>query len=343
MSSPYSSLPDRAFWKKAVSQRDALDPGDLYRPKFRIPADARVMTAGSCFAQHIGSALRQAGLNIIDTEPVPALVPDEIARAMGFRQFSARYGNIYTAAQLEQLLREARGALKPADPVWERDGRFFDAQRPSMEPGGFATPDEVLRHRRHHLGRIAKAMKAANLLIFTFGLTEAWTDRDSGTVYPTAPGTVCGSYDPDRHVFVNYDYVQVMQSFLNAREILRRMTPDIRFVITVSPVPLTATASDQHIEAANSYSKSVLRAVCGRLAQMHDDIDYFPSYEIITSLNNRGVYYAANKRNVTPAGVAQAMAMFLTAHGLGQRAAGAAPGGPDDPHCDDALLEAFAK
>lgn len=341
MASPYSHLPPRAFWKTGVSQRAPLDPGDLYRPKFRIPADARVMTAGSCFAQHIGQALRSANLNIIDTEPLPKFISDDAARAMGFRQFSARYGNIYTTSQLVQLFREARGK-KLAEPVWQRQGRFFDAQRPAIEPEGFDTAEEVLRHRRHHLVRVAKAMKSTNLLIFTFGLTEAWIHRETGTVYPTAPGTICGSHDPEVYAFVNYDYAQVMQGFLDARAILRRGNKDMRFIITVSPVPLTATASGNHIEVANSYSKSVLRAVCGALAQAHDDIDYYPSYEIITSLNNRGVYYEANKRNVTPDGVAQAMSMFLNAHGL-VPSKGEGEGGSDDPHCDDALLEAFAR
>ena len=33
---------------------------------------------------------------------------------------------------------------------------------------------------------------------------------------------------------------------------------------------------------ANSYSKSLLRTVAGQLAQEHRDVDYFPSYELIT-------------------------------------------------------------
>lgn len=61
--------------------------------------------------------------------------------------------------QLVQLFREARGK-KLAEPVWQRQGRFFDAQRPAIEPEGFDTAEEVLRHRSHHLVRAAKAMKS---------------------------------------------------------------------------------------------------------------------------------------------------------------------------------------
>lgn len=341
MTSPYTSLAARAFWKTAVTERAPLDPGDLYQPKFPIPPKAWIMTAGSCFAQHIGRALRGANMKIMDAEALPRFVPDEVAETYGYRQYSARYGNIYTARQLAQLLAEARGDFSPADPVWEKNGRYFDSQRPSVEPDGLESLDEVLRHRQHHLNQVATAIRRTGLFIFTFGLTEAWTHRESGTVYPTAPGTQCGTYNPDQHAFVNFGYQEIMNDFLTARRILKRSNKRMRFIITVSPVPLTATATGKHIEVANSYSKSVLRAVCGRLADDHDDIDYFPSYEIITSLNNRGIYYAANKRNVTPEGVTRAMEMFLHAHGLSQQA-GHSDDEQHDPHCDDALLEAFA-
>ena len=39
-----------------------------------------------------------------------------------------------------------------------------------------------------------------------------------------------------------------------------RRTPKLRILLTVSPVPLTATAGDDHVLLATTYSKSVLRA-----------------------------------------------------------------------------------
>ena len=126
----------------------------------------------------------------------------------------------------------------------------------------------------------------------------------------------------------------------------------MRFLVTVSPVPLTATATGEHVEVATCYSKSVLRAVCGMLVARHADVDYFPSFEIITSQNARGAYYEPNLRNVSPMGVQTAMQLFLRAHGAD---AGRGPrpqrrGAARDPParsrgdpCEDALLEAFAR
>ncbi|MBI1219018.1 MAG: GSCFA family protein [Rhodobacteraceae bacterium] len=343
--SPYEGLPAKCYWRTGVAERAPLDPGQLYTPKFPVSRKLRVVTAGSCFAQHVGRALRGAGLNVVDTEPLPAGLPAALTADYGFNLFSARYGNIYTAAQLLQLYREAFGLKAPTDPVWMRDGRHFDSQRPAIEPRGHATADDVLRHRAHHLAQVRKAFAQADLFVFTFGLTEAWRDAETGTVFPTAPGTVAGTYDPDRHRFHNYTVAEVLGDFRAFMKLMRGLNPKVRFLVTVSPVPLTATASGEHVEVATSYSKAVLRAACGTLAAEDPRVDYFPSYEIITSLNNRGAYFEANRRSVSDAGVHAAMQMFLDAHGLipvGVPATEAAA--DDDPvRCEEALLEAFAR
>lgn len=341
MPSPYDGLPPTAFWKTAVQDRAALDPGALYVPRFPVNRTMRVVTAGSCFAQHIGRELRKSGFRITDAEPLPAVIPDAIAHDHGYRLYSARYGNIYTAAQLLQLYDEACDRLTPADPVWERNGRFYDAQRPALDPGGLATPEDVAKHRTHHLARVKEAFESADLFVFTFGLTEAWVHHANQTVYPTAPGTVAGTYDPAVHTFKNYDMVEVLTDFASFMKRLRKVNRRVKFLITVSPVPLTATASGQHVEIATAYSKAVLRAVCGKLYDSDDTVDYFPSYELITSANNRGVYFEANKRTVSPAGVAQAMKMFHDAHHITPVAA--TMGDAEDLRCEEALLEGFAQ
>ena len=43
-------------------------------------------------------------------------------------------------------------------------------------------------------------------------------------------------------------------------------------IISVSPVPLIATATNQHALVANTYSKSVLRAAAGELCSIYDAI-----------------------------------------------------------------------
>ena len=53
MKSPYTDLPPRAFWRTGVSEQNPLTITDLYRRKFEIGFEDKIVTAGSCFAQHI--------------------------------------------------------------------------------------------------------------------------------------------------------------------------------------------------------------------------------------------------------------------------------------------------
>lgn len=347
--SPYTGLPERAFWRSAVAARAPLDPGDLYVPRFTISRQNKIATAGSCFAQHIGRALRGAAFNVLDCEHAPADLDRDEAEARGYGLFSARYGNIYTARQLLQVLREAEGKVRPSVPVWERNGRFFDAQRPGILPGGQSSEAAVLADRESHLAALRGLFRELDVFVFTFGLTEAWVHRASETVYPTAPGTIAGHHDPSVFAFKNFDVAEVLADFEAFRAALLQINPGVRFLVTVSPVPLTATATGMHVEVATAYSKATLRAVCGMLVARHADIDYFPSYELITSQNARGVYFEPNLRNVSTPGVAAAMKLFMTAHGIGAAPQRVGPDPGDDAgdehantQCEDALLEAFA-
>jgi hypothetical protein len=354
MPNPYTDLSPNAYWRTAVAETDPMTPGDLYQPKFEITPETAILTVGSCFAQHVGKALRGAEFNVIDTESLPDAVSDSVAQRFGYRMYSARYGNVYTMRQLLQLLREARGKFTPEDAVWEKDSRFFDAMRPAVEPEGLDTADLVNSHRTSHLLLTRRAFFKADVVVLTLGLTEAWMHRASETVYPTAPGVIASAYDPDIHVFKKFRYDEIIKDFLTFRKMLQQRNPAVKFLLTVSPVPLTATASGQHVEVATAHSKAVLRAVCGALYDDYDDVDYFPSYEAITSAKSGGAYFTENRRSVTKEGVAKAMRMFLSAHGA------PVPDDTDDApaklsipnayakaeadaQCEDVLLEAFSK
>lgn len=359
ITSPYEGLDARQFWKTGVEACSALNIESIFKPKFGIDRTLRFATAGSCFAQHIARHLRTNGFDVIDTEPAPAGMSPTNAARFGYGLFSARFGNIYYSRQLLQLLREVQDDLRPEDPVWRRGDRFFDAFRPSVEPEGLSSAEEVLAHRRRHLASVRQMFAEAQVFIFTLGLTEAWLHRGSGTVYPTAPGTVAGRYDPSTYEFRNFTYPEILADMEEVRERLRAVNPSIRMLLTVSPVPLTATASDQHVLVATMHSKSILRAVVGSLHQRYDDVDYFPSYELVAGHQARAMFFKPNLRTVEDEGVRVVMRHFFRAHGIetgagvpppaeaaeraSQTAEGKATGDTDDVQCDDALLEAFVK
>jgi hypothetical protein len=320
MNSPYENLSPRNFWRSGVSESHPLTVEDFYRKKFSIDATDKIATAGSCFAQHVSNYLQKNGFSVLDVEPPPAVLSDDVARSFGYKIYSARYGNIYTVRQLLQLMRDAQSGSVDAADVWSKDGRYFDALRPNIEPNGFDSVEEALALRTQHLEKVSGLFRKTNVFIFTLGLTEAWIDKRSGRVFPTAPGTIAGEYNPDIHAFHNFGFNEIHDDFAEFYDLVRRRNPNIKIILTVSPVPLTATASDDHVLLATTYSKSVLRSVAGALAQEYDNIDYFPSYEMIASPWSKGFFYDANMRSVNPGGVASVMRVFFQQHGIGQNA-----------------------
>jgi hypothetical protein len=323
--SPYDGLEARAFWRPSVAGRGPGRLRDLYRPRFAIGAETAVMTAGSCFAQHLHRTLKERGYRVIEEEPAPEGVDPGVAARHFYGGFSARYGNVYTARQFRQLLGEVAGQHAPAHPVWTRDGRFYDALRPNTEPAGFGSRAAVLAARADHLRAVSDALIQAEVVVFTLGLTETWEDRASGTVYPTAPGVIADPPAGAEIGFVNLSHDAVVADLRAVLTHLRAISPGIRMLLTVRPVPLTATASGEHILVASTASKAILRAAVATLMAEDQGVDYFPSYEIITNPAAKSVFYAANLRDPSPKGVSVVMGQFIAA----QEAArgGAAPAG----------------
>lgn len=363
MGSPYETLPSKSFWRTAVAEKRPRQIEQLWDPKFDFLPIHKISTMGSCFAQHFSSALLARNYRWFDAESAPHVFAPETARKYNYGVFSARTGNIYTTKALKQWIFWALGLDSPPDEIWVKDGRCYDPFRPAIEPGGFATAQEMFDSRLACLAAIRRMLKQADRFVFTLGLTEGWINRAGGFNYAVCPGTAAGEFDPDLHVFHNFGFAEILTDLTAAIDAIRAESPHIRFLLTVSPVPLVATASDKHVLTATSYSKSVLRAVAGEHADAREDVDYFPSYEIITAPAFKGRFYEANLRSVRPAGVNFVMKTFFSSlhqkfgasqphggkkSGRLKQADRPVPGTRDEMEengvvCEEQMLEAFAR
>jgi hypothetical protein len=275
---------------------------------FHIEPGSRIVTAGSCFAQHVARHLRMRGHPCFETEPAHPLLPAAVAEAFNYGVYSARYGNIYTARQLLQLWRRATGAFVPVDDCWEQDGACIDPFRPTIQPGGFSTAREYAEDRRQHFAAVRRAFAEMDVFVFTLGLTECWVSREDGAAYPLCPGVAAGCFDANRHRFINFtvdDVVSDLRAFITE---VRQVNPRMKMILTVSPVPLAATAVPGHVLVASTYSKSVLRVAAEQLNQT-SDVYYFPAYEIVGAAGGSG--FAADRRSVLEPTVERVMVLFF--------------------------------
>ena len=88
---PYKRQPARASWSKSVAGISPFDISDLYEKKFDIPADDKIVTAGSCFAQHLARHLSASGFKFRDYEPAPKYFPADQFNAFNYLVYSSRY------------------------------------------------------------------------------------------------------------------------------------------------------------------------------------------------------------------------------------------------------------
>jgi hypothetical protein len=307
--SPYSRKSNRAFWSRSVSSGfTAQDTLDNAIPLINI--NDIVVSAGSCFAANLVPYLEQVGITYLRTE-LPHKAFADLPENFGYRGFSAAYGNIYTARQFRQLLDRSLGLFRPLEDRWNVGEHVLDPYRPGLRyPARSNVEFDLLTAQ--HLRATRSAFEQCTLFVFTLGLTEAWVSKQDGAVFPACPGTIAGTFDPERHAFHNFTVEEVREDLKAFVGRLRSINPNARVILTVSPVPLVATAGDEHVLVATTYSKSVLRVAAGEVAGSESNVYYFPAYEIVTGPQAPHDYFEVDRRNVSKAGVDAVMNALLS-------------------------------
>jgi hypothetical protein len=309
---PYASLPDHRFWRKAVTALPpfALDP--IVETPFKIAKNDKVATAGSCFAQEIAHRLQQSGYDYYLAEEPPEGMSAKEAKTRNYSMYSCRYGNLYTTTQLLQLVQRAYGDYRPELDVWTReDGRFVDPFRPRIEPDGYATAEEMKTDRERHFAAVRKMIETMDVFVFTFGLTECWRHKSDGAVLQLAPGVAGGAYDPAHYEFWNMTVGEVVRDFLASVDLIRARNPNVRMILSVSPVSIIATNEDRHVLVSNSASKAILRAAADEVVRSRGNIAYFPSYDLVTAAPNAARFYGDDTRRINHFGIDRTMQIFF--------------------------------
>ena len=174
---------------------------------------------------------------------------DEALRR-NYSMYSCRYGNLYTTAQLLQLIDRAYGRFTPQLDYWNRpeDGRFVDPFRPRIEPDGFATLEEMRADRERHLAAVRHMLETMDVFVFTFGHTETWRHKADGAILQLAPGVAGGEWDPQRLRILQYDRER------SGARLPRRRRPHprgqsqcARSCSPCRPVGIIATYEDRHV------------------------------------------------------------------------------------------------
>jgi len=152
---------------------------------------------------------------------------------------------------------------------------------------------------------------SCSVFVFSMGLTESWRNKIIGHSYGTCPGVIAGTFNPDIHEFNNLTFQDCVYDLHTALEIIHKFNSNIKVLLAVSPVMLVATLDQRGVLQSSIATKSILRAAADECSRNLSYVDYFPSYEIITGPQSRGIFYDNDMREIRDEGVKLVMDCFF--------------------------------
>jgi len=269
-------------------------------PSFSFSPSDDFFTMGSCFAREIEKFLVKNGFSApmtalaLPKEEMISGTPNEIL-------------NKYTPfSMLNELTWALTGATPPDEHLYleAEDGLYLD---PHLHPDLKPVTLERAKERRAAVSALTARIKDCRVIVLTMGLVEAWFDNLSGLYLNGQPPKRAIDANPNRFALHVLSYEDVITAIEGIRSVIsQHCRPDARILITVSPVPFRATFTGRDALSANTYSKSVLRTAVETFVRRHNNVDYFPSYEMVT-LSDRAAAYWIDNIHVRPDMVARIM------------------------------------
>jgi hypothetical protein len=278
-----AGLPGTRFPTRADDTRHRPQ-GDfpILNPRFKFTRGDTVFTIGSCFARNIEEHLE--GFRV-PTRDFSVPKDEWPTRANGLL-------NEFNPGTISQRILAAITHSNFGDSAI---GNVSESQWIDLLLCGGGTPvsRERLLERRAEVDAVYSALPGADVVIITLGLVEAWFDRKSQLYLNQWPKIKALNSDADRYCLHRLD--PAASYALLERAIAALIHAGVnKILLTLSPVPLQATFAGQDCIVANSYSKAVLRVCAEQLVERFPQVDYFPSYEIVTSLGRNNFDPADN-------------------------------------------------
>lgn len=224
-----------------------------FRTTFQIPEaehkislDTSILTLGSCFADVVGNQLKDNKLNV-KVNP---------------------FGTLFNPLSIFKIL----------SPTYtQADERLF-AHNPeawvhydfhSQFSGN--TKENLSNTLVNTITKVQSSKLKAQNLILTFGTSFIYKLLQPQTY-------VANCHKMPKNLFEKelLSVKDICKSFAILHKELKEINPDLRIILTVSPVRHTKDGM-----AENQVSKSILRAACHYLTTDYQDVEYFSSYEIM--------------------------------------------------------------
>lgn len=238
---------------------------------FPIRHDQRLLLLGSCFADEMGARLRR--------DKFPCMV----------NPFGTLYNPASVAAHLLRCVSQRPYGMDSPELLHDECTGLWHSW---MHHGSFACPtaSELLDRLNAALEATARWMEATDVLFVTLGTSVVYRLRANGLLVGN-----CHKQADALFVRERLAAVDIVDMWTTALELLRSMRPDLRVVLTVSPV--RHKRDGLH---GNQLSKAELLLACDALARsLPGTVTYFPAYEILVDELRDYRFYGADMAHPT--------------------------------------------
>lgn len=272
-----------------------------HQPKFELSSSDSFFCMGSCFARNIEEHLIYRNVSVLSK----AVISPKIECSTRINGFLNKFAAHSMVNELEWVL---------CEPVI--DELFFDESSEGwhdlqLAPGiSSVSLDRAVERRKYLLSEYFSRISTASVIVLTLGLNEVWFDNNSMCYLNCAPGYYAVRREVNRYDLHVTNADQNIVELERIWVIMQEINPDARIIITVSPVPMSDTFSGRDVLAANIYSKSTLRVAAETFAMRHENVDYFPSYDMVM-MTRREIAFASDFLHVSDRIVGRVMSEFF--------------------------------
>lgn len=272
-------------WGLMSEQGEELASNRIYRdsfrphvePKFQLQKNESIFTSGSCFAREIERHLEKIGISV----PTKYLNQKKYVK-----EKRANDGALFNRFNPASIADEIRAICNPAF-LGERliyelsensayDAYFSPAQEKCAKSGKLEIRSEILSYQNNFI-------QNAGAVFLTLGMSEAIYDKEFESYLNGAP--VLGKYNVannsrfEGHLIGLDETLAYLDESRNSLK--QHISPNMKMIVTVSPVPLEVTFTGGDVVQANQVSKSTLRLAAEIFCKQYDDVDYWPSFEMV--------------------------------------------------------------
>lgn len=214
----------------------------------KISYNDSILTLGSCFAQTIGSKFELNKFNVL---PNP-------------------FGVIFNPLAQFKLLQFATTNKVPEDYTYIESQHIWYNYDLHSDFSALSR-DELQMKVEGTIKHTGETLKESNWLLLTFGTAIGYYLQSNRQIVAN-----CHKIPADQFTKELVSQKQILSSFDSVYSQLKTYNPDLRIILTVSPV--------RHLKETlelNSVSKSILRIAAHSIQKNYDDVSYFPAYELL--------------------------------------------------------------